>query len=138
LQDVAIKLSKFGPTKIAVERLAKDESLTDEKFAVFTAEQLKTSKDERVQIGYRLASLLLHSKVFAIDEDSDEIDYFPYDKVQKFAQETGRTDHLNNVSATIEKQVKDFEQSQSKKTIAELLMVMNLPESAKQDQQIGY
>jgi hypothetical protein len=138
LKSVASSLAKFNPTKVAVERLAPKEDLIDAKYSSFTPDLLKTNPDERIQIAYRLAHSLQLTQVYAIDEQSDTIDYFPFDKVKKFVEEKGSTAYLQEISASVEKKVKGFEQLQNSKTISELLMIMNTPDEAVQDQKLGY
>ncbi len=134
LAEVAEKLAKFNPTKIALERVSKDEDFTDEKYAAFKMEDLATNRDERFQIGYRLAKLLNHSKVYGIDEDSDVIDYFPYGAVEKFAKENGKEKVLKDMSDATEQKMKAFDDSQKTKSVMKLLLSMNDPSEIKSDQ----
>src|SRR5262245_23503540 len=57
LDAVASKLAAFNPNKIALERLAPNKNFIDEKYASFSPEMLTTNRDERAQIGFRLAHL---------------------------------------------------------------------------------
>ena len=125
LAEVAEQLAKFNPTKIALERVSKSEDFTDEKYSAFRIEDLATNRDERYQIGYRLAKLLNHSKVYAIDEDSDTIDYFPYGAVEKFAKENGKEKLLADMNDEVGKKVKSFSDSQKSKSVKELLLSLN-------------
>jgi hypothetical protein len=125
LAEVAEQLAKFNPTKIGLERVSKSEDFTDEKYAAFRTEDLATNRDERYQIGYRLAKLLNHSKVYAIDEDSDTIDYFPYGAVEKFAKENGKEKLLADMNDEVGKKVKSFSDSQKSKSVKELLLSLN-------------
>jgi hypothetical protein len=134
LAEVADQLAKFNPTKIALERVSKSEDFTDEKYAAFKIEDLATNRDERYQIGYRLAKLLNHSKVYAIDEDSDTIDYFPYGAVEKFAKENGKEKLLANMNDEVGNKVKSFSDSQQSKSVKELLLSLNDPNEIKADQ----
>ena len=82
LDDIAARLAKFKPTRIAIEALSDRPDYSSQKYAEFTPEKLTTNPDERVQIAYRLAHRLGQKTVYGIDEQSDTIDYFPFDKVQ--------------------------------------------------------
>src|SRR5947207_10766581 len=55
LADVAARLAKFKPTKIAVEAFSDRSDLVTQKFDGFTPEKLITDPDERTQIAFRLA-----------------------------------------------------------------------------------
>ena len=82
LAAVAAGLAKFKPTKVAVEqpvdngapaKLAKYHDYLDGKLA--------DSRNEVVQVGYRLAKAVKLPEVYGIDVDGD----FPFEAVQKFA-----------------------------------------------------
>jgi hypothetical protein len=60
--------------------------MTTTDFDKFTPDSLKSDANEIIQIAYRLANQLGHKVVYAIDEQSETIDYFPYDKVDAFAK----------------------------------------------------
>ncbi len=59
-----------------------------------------------MQIAYRLAHRLGQKMVYAIDEQSDTIDYFPFDKVQSYAKAHHQTAALDRLQEKIEKRVK--------------------------------
>ncbi len=93
LDDIATRLAKFNPTKIAVEARSDRPDLSTQKFADFTPQKLTTDPDERAQIAFRLALRLGHKNVYGIDEQSDTIDYFPFDKVEAYAKAHGQAGH---------------------------------------------
>lgn len=128
LEEVAQKLAKFKPTKIALEGVASTDDFTSEKYREFTPADLKTERGEGVQIGYRLAHALGRKNVYLIDETSDVIDYFPYGEVQKYAKEKGETAALDALNAAVSAEMKDFDARQSRETIAQLLAFWNDPE----------
>ncbi len=138
LEDVAKRLARFKPTKIAVEGLPTRPDYVSEKYPSFTPEDLKKKPDERIQIGYRLAYNLGHKNIYLIDEQSDTIDYFPYDKVVAYAEEKGRKAELDAMGAEIETQIKAFEAKQSKSTVAELLAETNDPKAMLKDHEDFY
>ena len=79
LQAIAAALATFRPTNIMVERVARTPDLVDPYFASFTLDQLRKERDERYQIGYRLAHLIQLPRVYAIDEQpaKGEADLLP-------------------------------------------------------------
>jgi hypothetical protein len=127
LEEVARRLAKFKPTKIAIEARPTRDDFISEKYPAFTPEDLKTKPDERIQIGYRLAHSLGHENVYTIDEQSDEIDYFPFGAVMKFAEENGRASEIQAMMDEIGANVKEFEASQEGKSIRQLLIAQNIP-----------
>lgn len=86
LVGVASRLAKFKPNKVAVKMSANGPDMTTTDFDKFTPDSLKSDANEIIQIAYRLANQLGHKVVYAIDEQSETIDYFPYDKVDAFAK----------------------------------------------------
>ncbi len=50
LDDIAARLAKFKPTRIAIEALSDRLDYSSQKYTEFTAEKLSTNPDERVQI----------------------------------------------------------------------------------------
>lgn len=129
LEDVAKRLAKFKPTKIALEGVPTRSDYISEKYLTFTPEDLKTKPDERIQIGYRLAHNLGHKNVYLIDED-DTIDYFPYGPLAAYVEEHGRTAELEAMHTGIAAMVKAFEEAQATHTVAELLADRNTQESS--------
>jgi hypothetical protein len=131
LEAVAAALATFRPTKVMVERRSTAPDLADEKYGSFSPADLATSRDERVQIGYRLAHRLHLPAVQAIDEqpEAGEPDYFPYDRVQKFADRHGRSATLKAANETIATFIADFTKRQATESIASLLSIMNDPAS---------
>lgn len=132
LQAVADALARFNPTAIAVERIAADPAtMLDHRYPDFKPADLLTKGDERVQIGYRLAAQLKLDRVYAIDEqDRDgEMSYFPYELVDAWATEHGRSDDLNAMGVVVQKELAQFEARQKTETIGRLLSDYNTPTS---------
>jgi hypothetical protein len=129
LRAVTRSLAQFRPTKIMVERVAKRPDLIDDGFEAFTPRQLLEQKDERVQVGYRLAHALGHQKVYAIDEQpaAGEPDYFPFGKVIKHAQANNQMTRLQAGMAEVEADKKGFEKRQARTNLATLLIETNEP-----------
>lgn len=129
LEAIADALAEFRPTKIMVEKVAKSPELVDEAYAAFAPALLRERRDERVQIGYRLARKLGHRQVYAIDEQpgEGEPDYFPFPKVMAHARAHGQMARLEAALAEVEAQKKAFEESQSRTDLATLLVRENEP-----------
>jgi len=127
LADVATRLAKFNPTKIAVEALSDRPDFGTKKFAEFTPEKLATNPDERVQIAYRLAYKLGQKVVYGIDEQSETIDYFPFDKVDTYAKGHGQSAALAGLQENVEQMVKQMEVAQKTKPIRLMLADQNEP-----------
>lgn len=138
LAEVARLLAKFKPTKIAVEAVSDAPDRAVAGYAKFTPADLAKSKDERVQIAYRLAQQLGHATVYGIDEHSDTVDYFPFDPLLAFAKRTGREAELAGVMATGKEYVANMEKMQRKGTVADLLLWLNEPTDIDRQHGVGY
>jgi len=138
LADVATRLARFNPTKIAIESLSDRADFGAKKFAEFTPEKLTANPDERVQIAYRLAHQLDQKIVYGIDEQSETIDYFPFDKVEAYAKAHGQAAALARLQEIVEQTVKQMEVAQKTKSIRLLLSDQNEPANILADHQKFY
>lgn len=126
LDAVATGLAHFKPTKIAVEagvengapaKLAKYRDYLDDKLA--------ESRNEVVQVGFRLARRMKLADVWGIDVDGD----FPFEAVQKFA-ENGRpalAKKLGELGADVERMLKGLDETLQTGTVSQGLRYMNDP-----------
>ena len=127
LEDLAERLMAFRPTAIAVERIRRTEDALDPNFADFVPEDLSRQRDERVQIGYRVAHEAGLDRVYAVDTQEGEIAYFPFDRVEAFAARTGREDEIAGLIDRIKTQAESLMQDQATTPITELLARQNDP-----------
>jgi hypothetical protein len=138
LAEIARRLARFRPTKIAVERVSDAPDRAVAKYLDFRPEDLATSRNETVQIGYRLARLLGHERVFGIDEQSETIDYFPFGKLVEFAERTGRRALVDTPMAAGKHYVEEIEARRRAGTIGDVLVWMNDPAETVRMHRIGY
>ena len=68
------RLARFAPDRVFVEWPAE---LTDQRYAAWLADELPPSRNEVVQLGFRLARLQGHARVHGIDVRVAEGDSFP-------------------------------------------------------------
>ncbi len=132
------RLAKFKPNKIAVEMVAKQPDMTAGDFEKFTPASLLTDANEITQIGYRLANLLGHKVVYAIDEQSETIDYFPYDKLDAFAKANSQENLMAGGLEWGKAATADFEKAQKTKTVTQLLLEINKPQRAMDEMRLIY
>ena len=133
MADLAARLAKFQPNKIAVEATTDRPDFVYRKYENFTPDALTKNADERVQIAFRLARELGHKIVYGIDEQSDTADYFPFGKVEEFAKAHGQTATLDAMNAKVEAAMKTLEAEQKTKPIRTLLAEMNEPKRVAAD-----
>src|SRR5947207_14126333 len=138
LADVASRLAKFNPTKIAVEALSDRSNFVTRKFEEFTPETLNRDSDERTQIAFRLARQLGHKSVYGIDEQSNTIDYFPFDKVDAYAKAHEQGAALDRIQETVGQMMKQMETAQKTKPIRVMLADVNEPARVLSDHQNFY
>ena len=86
IAEVIRVLRAFRPTKIAVEARFSDRS-TQRRYAEYLAGEVELTRNEIDQLGFRLARELGHEAVYPVDVVGD----FPYPRLVKFAEATGRT-----------------------------------------------
>jgi protein-L-isoaspartate O-methyltransferase len=127
LAAVAEALTKFKPTVVAVERVTAAPGYVDENYARFKDADLAAKRDERVQIGYRVARAAGLSAVHGIDEQpsAGEPDYFPFDKMQASAHARGQDAALASLLEQAGRMVAEFGATQEKSTVARLLRAAN-------------
>lgn len=140
LEALAAALAEFRPTKVMIERVAKTPDLVDPYYAGFAVADLAKNRDERVQVGYRLAKLLGHRQVYAIDEQpsAGEPDYFPFGEVAKTAEELGQKALLDGLMAKGAAVTRQIEDLQATRSIAGVLMQRNDARTTAEEQAIYY
>jgi hypothetical protein len=126
LDTIATGMKRFRPTLVAVEWPAE---LVNERYAKFRAGKLEPSRNEVVQLGFRLAKDAELDSVHGIDVDGD----FPYEPVQLWAQQHGATGRLAAMHEKIEASVVKITKLQHDGTIGDALREMNRPETIAQD-----
>jgi hypothetical protein len=70
LEDLVTRLASWKPDRIAVEQPFSRTDTVRARYARYLANTLAPSRNEVVQIGFRLASQLGHKAVYPIDDDS--------------------------------------------------------------------
>jgi len=138
LADVASRLAKFNPTKIAVEALSDRPDFVSNKFDGFTPDKLSKDPDERTQIAFRLAHQLGQKSVYGIDEQSKTIDYFPFDKVETYAKAHEQGAALSRMQEEVGEMMKQMEIAQKTKPIRVMLADVNEPARVLSDHQNFY
>jgi hypothetical protein len=127
LAAVGAALAKFKPTLVAVEADTDNGAPAKlAKYHDYLAGKLAESRNEVVQIGFRLAKLMRLPEVFGIDVDGD----FPFEAVQKFA-ENGHPNlatKLTQLGADVDRMLKGLDDTLKNGTVAQALRDMNAPQ----------
>jgi quercetin dioxygenase-like cupin family protein len=120
IEAVADALAGFKPTRVAVEWPA---DITSERYAKFLAGTLPESRNEVVQLGFRLARKQKLTEAAGLDVPGD----FPFDDVASWAKAHGRQAEIDEVMAEGEAEVNKLTALQATKTVGEVLRYLNEP-----------
>jgi hypothetical protein len=104
IEDLVKKLATFKPTKIAVEVNygTKEDTALQANYKQYLANNYTLRKNESEQIGFRLAKILGHQKVYAIDASGD----FDINKVMGFAMANGMGNKAQNIMQEMQAYIK--------------------------------
>lgn len=83
IEEVIESLSEFRPTKIALEARPDYKPEIDSMYSAYLGGNHSLSRNERQQLGFRLAGEFSHNQLYSIDHDGD----FPFQAVLDFAKE---------------------------------------------------
>ena len=140
LEALADAVATFRPTRVMVEvqRPGPTHDVTD--FATFSPARLRTDRDETTQIGYRVAARVGLRAVQGIDEQpaKGEPDYFPIDRVERYAKANGEQRFLDAAFATVQASARTFETEQPTTSIPKMLIRYNDPSTPMGGQDLYY
>ncbi len=122
LGKVTTALAKFAPTQVAVEWPAQ---VVKERYAQFRDGKLPESRNEVVQLGFRLARERGLQTVHGLDVEGD----FPFEAVVNWASEHGRRSEIEAMLAGGAKEVAHISALQEQTTIGGVLRDLNSRES---------
>ncbi len=118
-------LAGFRPTKIAIE--ADSNSPKIKQYQDYLAGKFELSRDERDQIGFRLAKELNLPKIYGIDADGD----FPFPVVQDYAKAHGREKELDSLMAQVGKTVQEDNEFLESHSVLQMLLRINSSEAVR-------
>jgi hypothetical protein len=127
MRELLDVLARFHPTKIAIE--ASSDSPKIDMYRKYLAGKHELSRDEREQIGFRLAKELGQPTVFGIDIQGD----FPFAPVQDYAKAHGRDKELESLMAEVGKMVQENNEFLKSHSILQMMRHINSPESVRRD-----
>jgi hypothetical protein len=113
-------LAEFKPTLVAVEWPS---DVTDQRYDAYLKGTLAPSRNEVVQLGFRLARTAGLKSVAGIDVDGE----FPYEAVQTYARAHGMDGVLAKTNADIESFVKAQDDKLAHGSVASVLRFLNDP-----------
>jgi hypothetical protein len=117
-------LARFKPTMVAVEQDAPEgNDFRLPRYHDYLKGDLRKSRNEVVQLGFRTAKLAGLKDVYAIDADGD----FPFEALANFAQRNNQADFLQKADATVTEAVKQIQEKLDSSTIGATLRHLNDP-----------
>jgi hypothetical protein len=122
---VTDSLARFKPTKVGVEWPA---DVVAERYKQFLAGTLPASRNEVVQLGFRL-SKIANADVYSLDADGD----FPYERLKNFAETRGFSKLIEDMNAEVQRNVDDQTRLLAQKGISADLRFLNDPARLKND-----
>ncbi|MBC7710257.1 MAG: hypothetical protein H7203_09360, partial [Rhizobacter sp.] len=121
------QLARFAPTKVAVEMEPQAGTAEVAAYQKFTPADLLKDRNEITQIGFRLAHRMKHRSVFAIDEQSSVVDYFPFDKVATYAKEKAQDAELATLKSAWAAEGASQNAMQKRLSVPQILRELNAP-----------
>jgi len=118
-------LASFKPTEVGVEWPA---DLVAERYKQYLAGTLPPSRNEVVQLGFRLAKTT-GAEVYSLDADGD----FPYERLKNFAETRGFSKLLDDMNAAVQRNVDEQARLLSQKGISADLRFLNDPSRLTND-----
>lgn len=129
IEELTAVLARFRPTKIALEWDAGDQAGLDRVLGEYEAGQRQLTRDERQQVGMRLAKLVGLKKIYAIDTMWD----FPYGSLVNWAKANGRSAELEAIDRMGAEQSKADGEYLLSHTVLDMFRRLNSPDFIAED-----
>jgi Family of unknown function (DUF5694) len=126
IEAVTDALARFRPTAVAVED---DPGKPGARYAQYRAGTLAPSRNETVQLGFRLAAKMDLPTVTGIDVEGD----FPYEAVDTYARAHGQGVLLDAASTEVEAFLRRVSDLLAHGTIGQALRFLNDPDEIARD-----
>lgn len=128
---LARALAEFRPTRIAIEAEPSRDSVWNARYQAYRRGQHQLTRDEREQIGLRLAGMLRHERVYPVDYKLD----MDIGGVMRFAAQNGQGDLAQRMGSTIQSIVAESNARMATTTVGAMLAEAN---SARADSLHGW
>ncbi len=132
LDEIVEKIKKFNPTKVFVERPVSYQPKLDSVYHLYkTSDWGKKSRNEIVQLGFKVAKNLNHDRVYGIDYRETS---FPYDSLMRVMKAA----HQESLITEFENEIKAYEKEYNemvhiKTSLKDILLFLNDKEHRKDD-----
>jgi hypothetical protein len=122
IRAVVEAIALFRPTRIAVEHVPAAAARLDSLYRAYRAGRHELSRDETEQLGFRLAAMLQHERVYPIDHRGE----FPFGAVMEYAQANDPA-FVRFVQEEIARITAESNREQREHTVGEILRLGNDP-----------
>lgn len=132
LDDIVSKIKAFNPSKIFVERTVAYQPKLDSMYKLYkTLDRGKRSRNEIVQLGFKVAKKLNHDRVYGIDYRETS---FPYDSLMKIMKAA----HQESLITEFKNEIKVYEKAYNemvynKTSLKDILLYLNDKKRRKKD-----
>lgn len=123
MAELVAVLRKFNPTRIAVEA-SFDNDVTARRYSDYLAGSYQLTRNEREQIGFRLAKEMGHRTVYSVDVDGE----FPYPRLVDYATAHDLQEELDGLMREVRASVDATNAYLASHTILETLLYTNSDE----------
>jgi hypothetical protein len=131
IEAVARALAEFRPTRIAIEAEPARDSAWNARYQAYRRGQHSLTRDERDQIGLRLAGLLGHERVYPVDYKLD----MDVGGLMQFAAQNGQGELAQRMGSTIQAIVAEMSARMATTSVGGILAEAN---SARADSMHGW
>ena len=140
LEQVSSALVEFKPTVVVTERVTDAPGYVDPYYEAFDDAMLAKSRNERVQLAFRVARDAGVERVYGLDEqpDDNEPDYFPFGEFQAHLQATGQAEKFGKVFAEGRARIEELTRANQSLPIAQQLININSGEEARLNWEFYY
>ncbi len=128
IEEVIRVLEDFRPTKIALEANFSSADTIDQRYAAYLNGETALTRNERQQLGFRLARKLGHDKIYSVDVDGE----FPYMRLVNYVKAANLQAEFDALGDETRERVDAFSAYLASHTILEALLRMNTDEQVTQ------
>lgn len=123
MEELVQALARFKPTKIAVEVIYQSawDTATQKNYQKYLRGEHQLDRREEEQVGFRLAKMLGHKNIYAIDEEGG----LDFDKLMQAAQTYNQTSVIEWFTNTAQAYINELNKKMATSSLKQFLKDMN-------------
>jgi hypothetical protein len=126
LEQLALQLERFHPTKVAVEAVSSARDYVWK--SPLNAADIRAQNDEVVQIGERVALGAGLDRLFGVDSEAD----LDFESIQKLDEKMTGGTRMKAIFDDVQKSTQEIERKQNSLTVSQSLAFINTPDAIKE------